>query len=44
MKKLTIEEFIERTRKVHGDKYDYTKVGYKNNKTKVRIIWATIYY
>lgn len=38
MKKLTIEEFIERARKAHGDKYDYTKVEYKNNKTKVCII------
>lgn len=38
MKKLIIEEFIERARKVHGDKYDYSKVEYKNNKTKVCII------
>lgn len=38
MKKLTIEEFIERARKVHGDKYDYTKVGYKGNDIKVCII------
>ena len=38
MKKLTIEEFIERARKVHGDKYDYSKVEYVNNSTKVCII------
>ena len=32
------EEFIEKARKVHGDEYDYSKVEYKNNKTKVCII------
>ena len=36
--KLTTEEFIEKARKVHGDKYDYSKVDYKNNHTKVCII------
>ena len=35
--KLTTEEFIERARAVHGDKYDYSKVNYVNNKTKVVI-------
>jgi hypothetical protein len=35
---LTTEEFIERARKLHGDKYDYSKVEYKNNKTRVCII------
>ena len=38
MKKLTQDEFIEKARKVHGDKYDYSKVEYINNKTKVCII------
>ena len=38
MKKLTTEEFIEKARKIHGDKYDYSKVDYKNNKTKITII------
>lgn len=33
----TKEQFIEKARKVHGDKYDYSKVEYKNNKTKVCI-------
>ena len=37
-KKLTTEEFIERARKIHGDKYDYSKVEYVNSKTKVCII------
>ena len=38
MKKLTNEEFIERARNVHGDKYDYSKVDYKGNDIKVCII------
>lgn len=32
------EEFIEKARKIHGDKYDYSKVNYINNSTKVTII------
>ena len=38
MRKLTTEEFIERAKKVHGVKYDYSKVNYKNAQTKVCII------
>ena len=38
MRKLTIEEFIEKAKKIHGDKYDYSKVNYINNSTKVCII------
>ena len=38
MKKLTTEKFVEKARKVHGDKYDYSKVEYKNAHTKVCII------
>jgi hypothetical protein len=37
-KALTKQEFIKRAQKVHGDKYDYSLVEYKNNKTKVKII------
>ena len=37
-KRLTKEQFIEKSRKVHGDKYDYSKVEYINNSTKVCII------
>lgn len=37
-KKLTTEEFIKKAKEVHGDKYDYSKVDYKNNTTKVCII------
>ena len=36
--KMTLEEFIERAIKVHGNKYDYSKVEYVNNRTKVCII------
>jgi len=36
--KLTIDIFIERSNKIHNNKYDYTLVEYKNSKTKVKII------
>jgi hypothetical protein len=35
--KLTIEEFIRKAKEVHGDKYDYSLVKYKNAITKVKI-------
>jgi len=35
---LTKKTFIEKARKLHGNKYDYSKVIYKNNYTKVTII------
>lgn len=38
MKKLTTEEFIAKARAIHGSKYDYSKVDYKNTRTKVCII------
>ena len=34
----TTEDFFTEARKVHGDKYDYTKVDYVNNHTNVCII------
>lgn len=34
----TTESFIEKARKVHGDRYDYSKVKYVNEHTKVLII------
>lgn len=37
-KKKTTEETIADFRKVHGDLYDYSKVVYKNNSSKVKII------
>ena len=49
-KSLTRDEFIKRSREIHGDKYDYSKVVYANNTTKVCIIcpvhgefWQTPY-
>lgn len=36
--KSNTEEFIQKAREIHGDKYDYSKVNYINNKTKVCII------
>lgn len=38
MNKLTTEEFIEKAKKVHGDKYDYSLVEYKDSRVKVKII------
>ena len=37
MKKLTIEEFIERARSIHGDKYDYSKVEYTTQNKKILV-------
>ena len=36
--KLTTEEFIKKAREIHGDKYDYSLVDYKNAHTKIKII------
>ena len=36
--KLTTERFIEKSKQVHGSKYDYSKVEYKGNFEKVCII------
>ena len=38
IKTKTTEQFIKDARKIHGDRYDYSKVEYKNNETKVCII------
>ena len=35
---MTKDKFIEKAREIHGDKYDYSKVNYINNSTKVCII------
>jgi len=37
-KKLTLEEFIKKSNLIHNNKYDYSLVKYKNNRTKVKII------
>ena len=36
--RMTKDEFIEKAKKIHGDKYDYSKVEYVNSTTKVCII------
>jgi intein-encoded DNA endonuclease-like protein len=36
--KNSLDTFIKRAREIHGDKYDYSKVEYKNSKEKVCII------
>ena len=37
-KRKTTAEFVQQAKEIHGDKYDYSLVDYKNNKTKVKII------
>ena len=37
-RKLTQKEVLERFKKVHGDKYDYSEVKYVNQLTKVKLI------
>lgn len=37
-RKLTREAFIEKAKKVHGDRYNYDKINYINMKTKVEIV------
>ena len=35
---FSLDEFISEARKIHGDKYDYSKVEYTNVKSKVEIV------
>lgn len=44
MKKLTKEIFISRSTILHNDKFDYDKVVYINNTTKITIICKTCLY
>jgi len=41
MKKLTNEEFIEKCKNIHNNKYDYSLVEYKNTRTFIKIICPT---
>jgi hypothetical protein len=36
--RMTTQAFIEKAKKIHGDKYDYSKVEYINSHTKICII------
>ena len=38
VQKLTTAIFVDRAKTVHGNKYDYSKVEYVNNSTKIKII------
>jgi DNA-directed RNA polymerase subunit M/transcription elongation factor TFIIS len=37
-KQMTQEEFIKRSKEIHGNKYDYSLVKYRNSQTKVTLI------
>lgn len=41
IRRKTREEFIETAKKIHNDKYDYSKVDYVNNSTNICIICPT---
>ncbi|AWL27108.1 hypothetical protein DJ533_00035 (plasmid) [Acinetobacter defluvii] len=41
MKKLSLEDFIKKSRIVHGDKYDYSESVYKGALQKIKIICPT---
>ena len=44
MRKLTKNEFIQKSKLVHGDKYDYSLVDYVNSSTKVKILFGDKIY
>jgi hypothetical protein len=44
MRKLKREEFIQKSKLIHGDKYDYSEVEYVNSSTKVKIIFDKVVY
>jgi hypothetical protein len=35
--RLSVDEFIRKARVIHGDKYNYEGIAYKNNKTNIKI-------
>jgi len=37
-RRLTLDTFVERAKDIHEGKYDYVKVEYLNNSTKVEIV------
>ena len=43
-KRLTTEDFILKSKEIHGNKYDYSLVEYVNNNTKVKILYNDIIY
>ncbi len=41
VEKLTTKEFIDKSKQIHGDKYNYDLVNYQSNRVKVEIICPT---
>lgn len=37
-RRLTLDNFLSRAKAIHGSKYDYVKVKYSNNRTKIEIV------
>ena len=37
-RKLTLEDFIKKSKEIHGDKYDYSQTEYVNNHTPLNIV------
>ncbi len=44
MKCLTQEEFILKSKEIHGDKYDYSLVDFKNVRGKIKLIFDDVIY
>lgn len=40
-KNVTTKDFIEKAKRIHGERYDYSKTEYKNSSTKIKIICPT---
>jgi hypothetical protein len=38
LRRSSVDDFINKSKKIHGDKFDYSKVDYKNTHSKVEII------
>lgn len=38
MQRLTTEEFVEKAKLVHGDKFDYSQTAYVKSAIKVQIV------
>lgn len=39
MKRLTNEEFLIKSKNIHGDRYDYSNSVYNGSKKKIEIHW-----
>lgn len=43
-RKLTSEEFIKKSKEIHGDKYDYSLVEFKNVRGRIKLIYDNVIY